>query len=138
MLDYNYRIRHRYGMEAVSLAVLTDSSPTFRPHEYAVARWGFEITFRFPTVKLLDYEGRRAELETSMNPFSLVVLAHLDSWKARTDAQRYAAKFGLFRTLFGRGFSKRDIIGLFRFVDWMIELPRELEDRLEQVILELE
>ncbi len=40
-------------------------------------RWGCEVGIRFPSVKLLDYRPRCAELETSANPFAVVIQAHL-------------------------------------------------------------
>lgn len=36
-----------------------------------------ESVFRFPVIKLVDYNKKWAELETSVDPFANVVLAHL-------------------------------------------------------------
>ena len=41
----------------------------------------------FPTVKLLDYAERTAELEQSENPFALVVLAHLRTLQTKDQPQ---------------------------------------------------
>jgi hypothetical protein len=86
--------------------------------------------FRFPVVKLLDYEDRREELEASTNPFSLVVLAHLEARKAATVGERFDAKFRLARRLYNRGFEGEDIRRLYRFIDWILDLPDELEFEL--------
>jgi hypothetical protein len=38
--------------------------------------------------KLLDYESRRAQWESSDNPFTIVVLTHLHSLRERHNPQR--------------------------------------------------
>jgi hypothetical protein len=62
----NHRIHERYGREVVSLVVLTDDRPGWRPSAYRSERWGFSHVLRFPMVKVLDFRERWAELE--MNP----------------------------------------------------------------------
>jgi hypothetical protein len=42
---YNYRIFDRFRKEVVTLALLADNSPHFRPETYKTARWGFSHTF---------------------------------------------------------------------------------------------
>jgi hypothetical protein len=71
-------------VDIVSLAVLADARPSFRPATYQRTRWGCERTFRFPVQKLLDWHARWAELEASPNPFALVVMAHLKARSAKT------------------------------------------------------
>jgi hypothetical protein len=127
---YNSRIELRYDRDVVSLAVLTDRSRSFRPEIHERRSWGFELTLRFPVVKVIDYEDRRAELEVSPSPFAIVVLAHLDSWKAESDGERFDMKFRLARRLFERGFERNDIMALLRFMDWLVRLPRDQEEEL--------
>ena len=40
MYTYQYRLRDRYGVDMVSLAVLADTAPSFRPSSYRYSRWG--------------------------------------------------------------------------------------------------
>ena len=40
MFAYQYRLRDRYGMEVVSLAVLADTRKSFRPTTFHYERWG--------------------------------------------------------------------------------------------------
>lgn len=75
MYTYQYRLRDRYAMDVVSLAVLADTHKRFRPTTYHYQRWGCELTFTFPTAKLIDWEARWAVLENSDNVFALVVMA---------------------------------------------------------------
>ena len=42
MFVYNYRIFDRYNKDVVSLAILADPSPNFRPNEYKVKYWDFQ------------------------------------------------------------------------------------------------
>ena len=86
---------------------------------------------RFPSVKLLDYRARWAELEGSGNPFAVVIQAHLKTQETRqAPEERYRVKLALAKSLYQRGWSRTDILELFRFIDWMLRLPEALEERL--------
>lgn len=51
MFVSNYRLFDRYKLEVVSLGVLADDDPEWRPHEYGYGRWGSEMRLRYPTVR---------------------------------------------------------------------------------------
>ena len=140
MFQYNTRIFERYGEEVVSLAILTDERSSFRPSVYERKRWGFELRMRYPVVKLLDYEARRAQLEASRNPFALVVLAHLDSRRARRGGPDVAVetKRRLIRALYSKGFERENVLRIFKFIDWILRLPREAEEQLQHLVHTLE
>ena len=72
---YNHRIFDRYDREVISLAILADDDPDWRPNQYEYGRWGFRTATEFPIVKLLDYAANEQALETDPNPFAVVVLA---------------------------------------------------------------
>jgi flagellar biosynthesis/type III secretory pathway protein FliH len=79
-------------------------------------------------VKLLDYESRWAELEESRNPFAIVVMAHLKTKETRKNFEaRREWKFRLTRMLYERDYERQDILNLFRFLDWILELPEDLK-----------
>lgn len=134
MYVYNYRLFDCYRRDVISLAVLADDSPTFRPSGYRRGRWGCDIQFRFPAVKLLDWAtGARWEaLETSDNVFALVVMAQIRAKASRDAEERKAWKFRLLHLMYDRGYERGVILELFRVIDWMIRLPRELEKALWQ------
>jgi hypothetical protein len=134
MFVYNYRIFDKYGHEVISLAVLTDNDPSYRPSHYEVRRWGFEHVFRFPAIKLLDYAQKWNELEANANPFAIVVMAHLKAQQIRKADERLAWKLRLTRMLYERGYQRQDIIELFRFLDWLVTLPEKLEQVYYQEI----
>lgn len=128
---YNYRIYDRHRRPVVSLAILADERPDWRPHHFGWRRWGCEVGIKFPSVKLLDYRARWAELEASANPFAVVIQAHLKTQETRQAPEaRYQAKLALAKGLYRRGWGRSDILELFRFIDWMLRLPEELEHRL--------
>jgi hypothetical protein len=88
MVVYRNRIFDRYMRTVVSLAVLADDDPNWRPNSYQEALWGWSVRMTFPPVKIFDYANREAELEADSNPFARVVLAHLKAllWRRRTQA----------------------------------------------------
>jgi hypothetical protein len=119
MFLYYYRLRDKYNREVVSLAVLGDDRSAWRPQTFERSLWGCEVLFRFPIIKLLDYESRWAELEASRNPFAIVVMSHLKTKETRQDYEsRKEWKFRLTRRLYEQGYERQDIMNLFRFVDW--------------------
>jgi len=63
-------------------------------------------------------------LEASDNPFATVVLAHLAARDTRRSAvRRREVKLALTRRLYERGYSRERVLSLFRFIDWLLELP---------------
>ena len=93
----------------------------------------------FPIVKLLEYQGRESELEKNSNPFALVVLAYLKSLETKkAPDNRFQWKLRLFKLLYQQGYSKQDILELTRFVDWIMKLPKELEERFDEAVTRFE
>jgi hypothetical protein len=127
MYVYNYRLFDRYNRMVISLAVLGDERRNWRPDHFGYSLWGCTVRLDFPVVKLLDYADATAALEASTNPFATVVLAHLKTIETRQDpVGRQAWKFRLVKGLYEKGFSKKDVRQLFRFIDWMMDLPKPL------------
>jgi hypothetical protein len=128
MYVYNYRGFDRYNRKVVSLAVLADEQRGWRPDRFGYSLWGCTIEFQFPVVKLLDYAERVEELERNPNPFAAVVLAHVQALKTRRNSEsRRAWKVRLIKGLYERGLDREDIRRLFRLIDWIMELPKELD-----------
>ncbi len=139
MFIYSYRLYDRHKTRVVSLAILGDDDPTWRPQEFGYELWGYEIKLRFPTIKLLDYEADWAALEQSKNPFAVVVMTHL---RAKT-TQRYPQtrlrwKIDLVKALYANQFTRHEIAELFRFIDWVMVLPEKYETRFENALKEIE
>ncbi|NHZ71722.1 MAG: DUF4351 domain-containing protein [Aquificales bacterium] len=90
-------------------------------------------------MKLLNYQEKWDELQEDDNPFAVVVMAHLQTQATRKNPQeRYAAKFKLAKLLYERGYQRQDIIDLYRFIDWVMALPTELEEQFMSDIIAYE
>jgi hypothetical protein len=132
---YNHRIFDRYDREMISLAILADDDPDWRPNQFGYSRWGFRTGTEFPIVKLLDYAPRWQVLEADPNPFAMVVLAHLKTLETRrSPADRQAWKVRLVKGLYDRGMDAENVRQLLRFIDWIMDLPQELERLFQQEI----
>jgi hypothetical protein len=139
MFVYYYRLRDKYDLPIASLAILGDERETWRPQPFESALWGCRVQFEFPIIKLLDYLPRWAELEASQNPFAIVVMAHLKTKETRNDAvARKGWKFKLTKMLYERGYERQDILNLFRFIDWILELPEGLKQSFRDELEEYE
>ena len=126
MFVYHYRVYDRYHRPVVSLAILGDSNPTWRPDRFETGECGCRLSFEFPVAKLLDYESRLPELEQSRNPFAVMVAAHLHAQRTSPSSKkRLQHKLALVRSLYERGFSREDVQELFRLVDWVLALSAE-------------
>jgi hypothetical protein len=139
MYIYNYRAFDLYQKPVISLAILGDERVNWRPDSYNYTIAGCELTLKFPTVKLLDYEERWTELEASSNPFATIVMAHLKT-KATTGKlpQREQWKWKLIRGLYEKEFEREKIIKLFEIIDNMMTLSTELQSSLESKIKQFE
>jgi hypothetical protein len=132
MLFYNYRLEDRYNCPIVSLAILGDDSPHWRPNHYQSSQWGCSINFEFPMVKLLDYKDDWEALENNDNPFAIVTMAHLKTKETHNDPEsRKAWKFRLTTMLYDRGYKKQDILSMYNFLDFMMTLPESLSQQFD-------
>jgi len=138
MYTYQYRLRDRYGVDIVSLAVLADTIPNFRPNRYDYARWGCEVHYLFPMCKLIDWEDNWTELEQSNNVFALVVMAQIKAKRLKNSAKRKDAKIGIIRLMYERGYSKQQIQELFNIIDWMIQIPSFLNEAFLEALYAIE
>ncbi|MDJ1177582.1 transposase [Roseofilum sp. BLCC_M91] len=129
MYIYNSRLFDTYRRQVVSLAVLADERPSWRPHRYKRKLWGCKSSLNFPIVKLLDYNT--SELDSNRNPFAAIVQAHRAAQAMGKNPEKgYQNKLRLVKSLYERGLSRKDIVELFRLIDWLMELPEPEERRL--------
>lgn len=139
MYVYNYRLFDRYERPICSLVVLADEREKWRPEQFRYEMWGCEASLKFPVVKLLDYQHREDELEGNSNPFAIVVLSFLKTRATRKNSEdRLQWKLRIFKMLYERGYSKEDILELARFIDWIMVLPEDLEQRFDEAIAQFE
>ncbi|WP_287277407.1 MULTISPECIES: hypothetical protein [unclassified Okeania] len=74
MFLYNYRAFDLYNKPVISLAILGDENPSWRPNFYEYDLGNSQMRLDFSIVKLLDYQWE--ELESNNNPFAMIVMAH--------------------------------------------------------------
>jgi len=75
MFIYNYRAFDLYNKPVISLAILGDETPSWRPSYYEYGLEKSWMRLDFSIVKLLDYEWE--ELSANNNVFAMMVMAHL-------------------------------------------------------------
>jgi len=127
----------------ISVAILADDNPNYRPDEYYFSLFGFEMRMKIPVVKILDYKLKkelRDKLESTTNPMSMIVKAQLKSHeikKADNDTKFEVTK-ELIRQCYQHGYSKEDTRQVMNFFDWVIRLPEPYKNRLKEVIRKIE
>ncbi|WP_159785766.1 transposase [Sodalinema gerasimenkoae] len=125
---YNYRIFDRYKLPVASLVILADDRPNWTPKNFGYELWDSKISFEFPSVKLLQYQDQWDQLQEDVNPFAVMVMAHLKTQATRQQPdQRLQWKLEVTKSLYRRGYSRQNILELFRLVNWIMTLPEELE-----------
>ena len=139
VFTYFYRLKDKFNLPIASLVILGDDRNNWRPSTYSQSLWGCRVEFEFPIVKLLDYESQWADLEASRNPFAIVTMAHLKTKSTRKDLQsRKEWKLRLTRMLYEKGYERQDIIKLYRFLDWILELPKDLKQAFHEELAQYE
>ncbi len=68
------RLFARERLPVVSLAVLGDKNPSWRPDHLGAARWGCDRHLRFPAVNVRDRDA--GDLVATPNPVALLTLLH--------------------------------------------------------------
>ena len=53
-----YEKNKKDDLDIISIAVLTDNDPEYRPSEFWYSQWGFKMIMQVPMVKLIDYEQK--------------------------------------------------------------------------------
>ena len=139
MYIYNYRLFDKYNKQIVSLAILGDERSNWRPAHYNSFLWGCKLDFHFPIIKLIDYEENWDNLESSENPFAVIIMAYLKALRTKKNLKdRLWWKLHLVKRLYEKGYIEQEILELFRFIDWLLILPEDLENSFGQTLIEYE
>ena len=134
---YSTRLFDKFRRSVASFAVLGDTDGSWRPHSFHQDALGSRHDFSFQIAKLLDYRQNKEFLNANDNPFSIVVQAHLAAQATKGKAsqqRRRKRKYSLTTMLYERGWPEQEIIDLYRFIDWVLMLPPELEEAFRQDI----
>src|SRR5690349_12638036 len=99
--------------------------------------WGCRLRFEYLVCKLIDVPAQQLEQEN--NPAVLVIAAHLATQRTNADAAgRKLLKWQLMRRLYERGYAKRDVLEIFRLIDWLMVLPESLTIAFQQELVQYE
>ena len=138
MFIYYYRIRDRYQKPVISLAVLTDTQPSFRPSHYSDTLAGCSIRFEFATVKLLDWQDKTDQLLQHDNPFGLLIAAQLTAKLIKDGKNRVDNLIGYYRLAAQKKLPREHITQLVVFLEWIVALPEDLTPYYNEQLEHLE
>jgi hypothetical protein len=138
LFQYAYRIYDRFGSFPVTLVVLTDTDPHFYPTSFEISSYGRYLRVDFQVAKLLYLIRETTALEHRGNPFAFVTKVHMKVKRRSGQVKeglkntelKYALKKELALQLYQAGFRPAYIRSLLLFLDWLLQLPRELEWKL--------
>ncbi|XLZ70363.1 hypothetical protein ABT364_28135 [Massilia sp. SR12] len=120
MAQYHARLRDRFGMRVISLAILGDCSPTWRPHAND-DHCG--MTLEFHIAKLLDSRDALNELRQTLDPVSIALAAHLTALATRRKpGLRYTAKLSLMLPLYRLRGKLRELTEIQEVIDLLLPL----------------
>lgn len=98
MFIYRYRLFDKYKQSVLSVAILIDNNPKWRPNLYKQELFDTRLEMEYLVIKLLDYQHQ--ELDKT-NPFSIVSRSHLDTLDTQKDNQeRFRRKVAVTRILY--------------------------------------
>jgi hypothetical protein len=139
VFQYHHRIVDRFERRTATLVVLADERDGWKPQCYEEELWGCRVRFEYPVCKLLELGKEKSRLEASENPAAVVVAAHLAAQATRGNMDlRKQTKWQLTRRLYERGHGRKDILELFRLIDWLMVLPAGLEIAFRQELINFE
>ncbi len=135
MYVYNSQIYLKYKKQIMSIAVLGDKNPHWRPERFEYTLWGSHVSLQFQTIKLLDYRRNLDDLQTSLNPFAFFVIAHFITLETHQNwNKRLEWKTTITKKMIELGMPEAKAAALFRFIDFLMYLPEELEKKFTQEI----
>jgi len=133
MFTYFYRIYDSYNQKITAIAIYTDKTPK----EHSAFNYEFSGTrllYEFNSYKITS--PKQKELLESDNPFALVVLTCQYLLKTKNDLdKRLSFKLKLIRLAKDKQYEDKQIINLLKFIDFILILPSELEQKFQNEIM---
>lgn len=135
MFTYFYRIYDKYDQKITAIAIFTGSKNPKSYNKFGYDFWGTKVNYEFNSVKIGSYIDK--ELLESENPFAIAVLASKYLSKSKgDDSKKYSYKLKLIRIAKEKQLTDNQIINLLRFIDLILILPKDLESKFENEIIE--
>jgi hypothetical protein len=100
---------------------------------------GCQLRFSYPIVKLRDFIDEIERLNISRNPFATVIASHLRAQASAGNPDvRYRFKVDLVRSLYEKQWQAEQVRKLFRFIDWVMDLPDAFEIQFRDTVKKIE
>ena len=86
---------------------------------------GCEVRFQYPVCKLLELAQRAELLQEPRSPAAIIILAHVQALETHGNMNlRLEHKWQLLREMYQRGWGKQEFQGVYRVLDWFLQLPK--------------
>ncbi|WP_026909193.1 hypothetical protein [Paucisalibacillus globulus] len=140
MFHYFYRIYDRYDHEIYAIALLTNSNRHPKQDYYDYHYYSTSLIYKY---NVFNFKEQNTEkLKNSSNPFAAAVLAGIYASQAKgNDLKKYTFKRNLMIQALKRFTPEKEksrqyLSALFHFIDYVIQTPETLEQRLKDDIKE--
>ncbi len=121
------------------LVILGDTRPRWRPTGFGFSYAGIGLSAQYGSVKLLDYQSRWDELESTQNPFGIITMAHLKTAATTGNlAERAEWKWDIAQKIYSQGWADKDIIKVYNIIDTMMSLSKPLQAEFSGKVKRLE
>ena len=139
LFDYHYHIERRHRCRVITLAILGDLSPSWRPGSFSSDIPPLGMGLGYVAIKLIDLEEKIELPRFRGNPVAMVIRAHLAALRTRRDLEaRLMQRVALCRRLYEEGFNQKDVVFIHGLIDRLMILPRPLMIRFKQELFTLE
>jgi hypothetical protein len=119
---YNQLIASSTKLDVVTLVVLADLDPKWRPCRYEREVMGCRVVMEYPVCKLLDLVE---QAEEKRGVAWLAVRAQLAALETRGNSgQRLNRRLELLREFLRMGWKKKEVSEALRLISWMMKLPQ--------------
>jgi len=120
MFRYFYRVKDKYDVPVMAIAILADGNTGYRPRVYAEEFLDTRLTYEFATYKVIDQD--EADLRANPNPFAVCVLTSLMALKRKgaNDDELNGMKHDLYDEMMRRDMAKEKRQGIYDFLTYFV------------------
>jgi hypothetical protein len=138
MYVYHALLFAKYRLPVISMAILGDSCPGWRPDAFGYCFGDSALSLCFGVAKLLDLAPALPPLLAAGNGFALFATAHLETIRTKGEPfARLAAKCTLTAILCGFGWEQGRLVRMLDLLDRLMLLPPQLDATYRQHIRNL-
>ena len=134
---YNAGLKWTFRKDVITLVILADIHPDWRPSEHRYELGGFVSYRKFPVCKVIDRLDTDWADDTSLAV--QVARAQIAALRTAGDPEaRFLAKTQLIRNLYSVGYNAVEVRELYRLIDWMMHLRSDLSRQFELDLVSFE